>query len=453
MPWAINLRPTQQDALAKIRAAYAAGHRRVLLCAHTAFGKSTLTGTMLNSSRKSVLYLVHRAELMERAQADLTEQGIPFGVIEGNRAAAPHTYRVHIGMPQTIAKRLDKLPRFDWVISDEAHLAMSASWASVLHHYRNAWHLGMSATPCRLDGKPLGAIYDIIVYGPTIRESTDWGYLARARVFAPPCEPVSAGMSLDGQAALLNKPAITGSAIAEMRKRAPDRQFMAFCADRKHAEDVAAAFREAGISAIAVDSTMRDRRERIRDFEAGRAQGIVNVDLLTTGYDYKPVSLGIFLRHTESLALYLQMAGRFVRTAPGKDSWFMHDHVGLVQRHGMPDADREWTLEGREKRAAGVSVRQCGDCYAVFVPAPRCPECGKEIAVSAKRGAIKTKPGELAEVTGTEPAQSRAAEIKAALKGASSERDFVAVAERFGYKPGWAFRMREIYTANRRRAA
>ena len=452
------LRPTQTKALADVQDAYRRGKRKPLLCAHTAFGKSTLVGSMLTRTKKSVLYLCPREELLERVIQDLTGAGIRHGVIAGPQNALPNTYRVHVGMVPTVSRRLARLPHFDWIISDECHLAMSHTWASILAHYDTSWQLGMSATPCRLDGRPLGKYFDEIVYGPSIRESTDRGYLVPCRVFAPPAgmESGSSGkLSLESAAVLLNTRTITGSAIAEMRKRAPDRQAMVFTCNRKHSDDVAQQFRNEGISAVAVDSTMSDRKERFRDFETKRAQVLVNVELATTGYDYPPVSLGIFLRDTESVALYLQMCGRFVRTSPstGKVDALIHDHVGVVLRHGLPDADREWTLDGREKRAGAAPVRQCGSCYAVFAPAPKCPACGHVIPVDAKSRAVVQRSGELEEVTEVQVAARRQDDVKAALRKAVSLRDFHEVARQFGNKPGWAIKMFEIYGKYRRSAA
>lgn len=452
------LRPTQTLALEKTSAAFTRV-RRVLLNAHTAFGKSTLVGTMLSRTKKSVLYICPQEGLMERVISDLNSAGIRHGVIHGSRGALPNTYRVHVSMPKTIANRLNSLPNFDWIISDEAHLALSDTWSSVLEHYAKAWQLGMSGSPCRLDGKPLGKHYDEIIYGPSIRESTARGYLVPIRVFAPPPpSQVEFGatkkMSLDRAAEVLNTPAITGSAIGEMRKRAPERQAMVFTCNRKHSENVAQQFRDAGITAVSVDSTMGDRKERFRDFESKRVQVLVNVELATTGYDYPPVSLGIMLRDTDSLALALQIWGRFVRISPGKTDALIHDHVGMVMTHGLPDADREWTLEGRPMRTAALAVRQCGKCYAVFSPAPRCPSCGYVIPVSASaRGSLQQRDGDLAEVTEADIAARRQADIKAALKTASSKADFLEVAARFGNKPGWGIKMFEIYGKYRRRAA
>ena len=119
----------------------------------------------------------------------------------------------------------------------------------------------------------------------------------------------------------------------------------------------------------------------------------------------------------------------------------------------MPDAEREWTLDGRVKRGAAPAVRQCGQCFAVFAPAPKCPSCGYVIPVAASARTINQRSGVLEEITSAEPVKPKAADIKVALRGARSLAEFQAVARDFGYKSGWAFQMHTIYSRNRRKVA
>jgi superfamily II DNA or RNA helicase len=405
----MQLRPYQEAAIAAIRAAYKAGKRAPLLCAPTGAGKSAMVKYMLGQTRKRVLYLCHRAELAEMIHADLAAAGLPHGMITARSKTTDDGMNLHVGMVQTVARRLDKLPVFDWVISDEAHLAMSDTWRGILHHYSAAWHLGMSATPCRLDGRGLGDVYDEIVYGPSVRELTDGGYLTRYRAFAP-------AVALDGikrsggdfqmgdAARVLDTSTITGDAIREYGRRMPGKRAIVFCCTREHADHVAGQFRMGGIEAVNVDGSMSasERAARICDFRDGRIPVLTNVDLLTTGFDLPAIEGAIFLRPTQSLALYLQMVGRVLRVAPGKDCALLLDHVGNVLRHGLPDADREWTLDGKPARAAALAVRQCSECFAAFPPAPVCPECGFQFPVAEGRKPKKEVEGELAEVQQTD---------------------------------------------------
>lgn len=403
------LRPYQETALAAIQAAYRAGKRAPLLCSPTGSGKSAMTKYMLGRTNKSVLYLCHRSELADMIHEDLKSAGLPHGMITAGSEALPNTYRIHVGMVPTVARRLDRLPAFQWVISDEAHLAMSETWSGILKHYSTSWHLGMSATPCRLDGKGLGEIYDEIVYGPSVRELMARGYLTRCRAFAPaiPLDGIkrTAGDYQMGDAArVLDTSTITGDAIREYAKRMPGRRAIVFCCTREHADHVAGQFRMGGIAAANVDGSMTkaERSARIADFRDGRMPILTNVDLLTTGFDMPAIEGAIFLRPTQSLALYLQMVGRILRIAPGKDEALILDHVGNVLRHGLPDSDREWTLDGKASRPTAPVVRQCPECFAAFHPARSCPECGYVFPIKNARKAKKEVAGDLVEIGGSD---------------------------------------------------
>jgi DNA repair protein RadD len=434
----MQLRGYQERALSEVQAGYRSGLRRLLLCAPTGSGKSAMTRYMLGRTTKTTLILAHRAELVEMISASLS---MPHGVITAG--GKPSHERVRVGMMQTVARRLDTLPRFDWVISDEAHLAMAPTWATILRHYGAAWHLGMSATPCRLDGVGLGTVYERIVYGPDVRELTASGYLVPCRVFAPPLPASGAGgdlgdMSMTAAAHALDKPAITGSAVAHLRRLAPERRTIVFCCSREHAEHVAQEFRAGGFTAAAVDASMSDRAARIADFRAGRVQVLTNVDLLTTGYDDPSIGAAVFLRPTQSLALYLQMIGRILRIHPGKQDAILLDHVGNVLTHGMPTQAREWTLEGKLKRQGPAPVKQCMQCYACHAPAPSCPSCGHVYAVAAKPRVLAQRAGDLAEVTEVKREPVKREDLKRMLRSAKTLGEVLTVAKSLGYSSKWA---------------
>jgi DNA repair protein RadD len=459
----MTLRPYQSLALAEIQQAYRAGRRAPLLCSPTGSGKSAMTAHMLGRTGKSVLYLCHRAELLDMISADMTAAGLRHGLIGPGSHALPNTYRLHLGLMQTVSRRLDSLPKFDWVISDEAHLAMAPTWLKILRHYGDAWHLGMSATPCRLDGRGLGEFYDQVVYGPSIRELTDRGYLAPCRVFAPALDvsavrKTAGDFSMEDAARLLDKAAITGNAIGELQRHKPGKRAIVFCCTREHADHVAAQFRAQGIAAVNVDGSMTkaERAARIGDFRAGRITVLTNVDLLTTGFDMPGIEAGIMLRPTQSLALFLQMVGRILRIAPGKIDAVLLDHVGNVLRHGMPDAAREWTLEGRAKRSTPPPVRQCMSCYAAFSPAPKCPACGYVFPIAARVRATDERAGELAEITGTDVdarlRHLREAPLKELLKAAKTREQLDEIRKARGYHHAWTQRLLNFKAAARGRA-
>ncbi len=451
---AFQLRPYQETALNSVRGAYRSGTKRVLLVAPTGSGKSAMMRYMIGNTKMRVLILVHRQELLEMVGNDL---GMPHSLILPGKPTPRHG-QIFVGMMQTVAKRLHELPEIDWVISDEAHLAMCATWQSILDHYREKWQLGMSASPCRLDGKGLGLSYEKIVQGPSIKELTSRGFLVPCRAFAPPTalttvKKTGADFNMADAAAQLDRASITGDVVQTYLKHAAGKQAVVFCCTCEHAEHVAAVFNAAGIPAANVDGTTMNpatRKARIAEFKAKRLMILVNVDLLTTGWDCPQVEVEIMLRPTMSLALYLQKVGRVLRISPGtgKREAILLDHVGNVLRHGMPDADREWSLEGAAKRSAPPPVRQCQECYAAHSPSPRCPSCGYVYAAApATKAPPKARAGELREVTaaaGPGGMLDPATPFKEALRMCRTKADLQAMAKARGYHHRWVTRMMEM---------
>lgn len=451
----MQLRPYQQTAMDGIRGVYGSGKRRPLLCSPTGSGKSAMMRYMLERTNKRTLILCHRAELMDMIRDSLT---VPHSVIGRDG----HLGQFCVGMMQTVSRRIASLPAFDWVISDECHLSMAPTWLAILKHYGTAWHLGLSATPCRLDGKGLGEIFDAIIYGPSISELTARGYLSPCRVFAPMHELAAikksgADFNMEDAAVTLNKPQITGSAMEHLRRLAPGKQAIVFCCNRVHADDVAARFRGEGIPAINIDGSMSDteRKSRLGAYLRREVQVLTNVELLTTGFDCPQIEVGIMLRPTYSLALFLQMVGRILRINPGKSDALLLDHVGNVFRHGLPDETREWTLEGREKRLTAPPVRQCPKCFCAFRPAPKCPACDYVFPIElTARQQAKQRAGELEEVKSADFQQwLREAPYKEVVKQAKDLTALLEVAKARGYDRRWAVRMLQFKSGGYRSAA
>ena len=443
----MQLRDYQQRALEQVQGTYKQGHKRVLLVAPTGSGKSAMMRYMLGRTNKRTLILCHRAELLDMICESLT---VPYVRIGGSKRQpdAP----VYVGMMQTVTRRLESLPKFDWVISDEAHLAMCPTWRSILRHYDQAWHLGLSATPCRLDGIGLGAEYERIVFGPSPRELMERGYLCRARVFAPQTVGRASKrgrgeFKMDEAAAEIDQRQITGDIIAHWRKHAEGRRTLAFACTVEHSQHLASAFNSCGIPAAHIEGDMdkTERRRIISEFRAGGIKLLVNCELLTTGFDCPEIEAGIFARPTDSLALFLQMVGRYLRPSPatGKSDAVLLDHVGNTLQHGLPDEDREWTLDGAEKRAkSAISVVQCPECFVCHRPAPKCPSC-EHVYGSQSAGGGRQQPkhvdGDLQEITAQQQRLQhlRAAKLADLLKGNPDSKALREIASARGYKPRW----------------
>lgn len=457
----IILRDYQNKGVRDIKTSYLSGAKSTLFVLPTGGGKTVLfTYIAQAAARKGskVLILVHRIELLRQTSLTLKKFGVRHGIINP-KYRANYAEAVQVASVQTIVNRLHKIPiGFDLCIVDEAHHATASTWAKVIEHY-NARTLGVTATPCRSDGKGLGrkagGLFDDLVLGPSMGSLIDAGYLVKPRCFAPPPKVDLSGVKSTGGdynkkqlAEATDRPTITGDAVEHYRSLAHGRPAVAFCVSIKHAEHVASAFRAHGYRAFAVSGkTDADERDRIL---AGLGNGSVDIvascDLISEGTDIPAIGAAILLRPTQSTGLYLQQVGRALRTADGKSDAIILDHVGNIIRHGMPDADRDWTLDGEIKKKgkkreveAALNIQQCPICYTAHEKAPTCPSCGHVYEI--KKGGIQQEEGMLQELTPEAIEEQKILarrERKREEAQAQTLEDLQALARKRGYKPGWA---------------
>lgn len=393
--------------------------------------------------------------------------GVPHGMIAPGHNMSAHP--VQVASVQTLIRRLQKFPmhyQFDLIVVDEAHHATAGSWRKVIELLPNAKLLGVTATPIRSDGQGLGAeaggVFDAMVEGPTMADLIELGYLVRPVVYAPPTALDLTGVRKRGGdwdaqqvAERMDKPVITGSAVGHYRKLAHNKPAIAFCASVAHAQHVAAEFRAAGYVAQSIDGNMLDteRKAAIEGLATGKIHVLTSCDIISEGTDIPVVEVAILLRPTQSLSLYIQQVGRALRTAPGKDKAIILDHVGNVLRHGMPDEERDWSLDGspRTSRAANdnqlESVRQCPKCYAAHRPAPVCPQCGHQYEIKERQ--IEQVEGQLQEMT-AEQVEAMRREKRREEGNARTLEDLQELARKRGYAPGWAYNR---WKARQKRAA
>jgi DNA repair protein RadD len=427
----ITLRGYQTDGIRQIREAFAAGFKAPLYVAPTGSGKTRLFSAIAESSEKRgkrVLILVHRIELVDQVVAALEECGVKPDVIAAGysrRAGGDprNSFRavnnaVSVASVQTLVGRLDNYAPPTLIIIDEAHHATAGSYTTIMRHCHEARMLGVTATPIRLDGRGLAAHFDKLILGPSAAQLTAEGYLAPARIFAPPTVDTSglhirAGEFKAEEAnALMDTPAIIGSALAHYRQHGNEEQALVFCTSVQHAHNVAAQFRNDGIAAVALDGgTDKDiRRMTMQDYRDGKIRVLTNCELFGEGVDLPGVHVGIMLRPTASLTLHLQQCGRILRPAPGKTHAIILDHVGNTERHGLPTDERDWVLTSdviRKKKKDAPGIRICLKCWAASAArATVCSECGVAFEVKP-RAEIEEKAGELVELTPEQIAKKR----------------------------------------------
>lgn len=386
------LRDYQQQLIDDLRSCYRNGQRSVLLVAPTGAGKTRIFCFIAwSSSRRNrrTLVLVHRQELLRQTSETL----IGYGIAHDTGFGGEHPVRV--SSVQSAVRRID---RCDWqpdlIVVDEAHHATAGStWGRMLDHYPGASILGCTATPERLDGRGLGlnagGYFEALVMGPSVTDLVAGGYLSPPAVYAPSAPDLGGVATRAGDYAndelvrVMDKPALTGDAVAHYRRLCDRTPAIAFCASVKHAENVARQFRAAGYRSEAIDGRLDDatRRERIEALGSGRLDVLTSCEIISEGTDVPVVGAAILLRPTQSLALYLQQVGRALRPYPGKERATILDHAGNSYRHGLPDDARTWSLDASRRSRRGseqpsVAIRQCEQCYHVHRPAPACPQCG-----------------------------------------------------------------------------
>ena len=452
----IVLRDDQSDFVSNIRAGLTQA-RRVLGQAPTGFGKTVVGSFMVSQTAAKgmrSLFLVHRTELLRQTSKAFARQNIEHDTISAGKGFNPHV-RTHVGAIQTVANRLDLVQRPDLLIVDEAHHAVSESWSRVVSELNPRFIVGLSATPCRLDGRGLGEQFDVLVPGPRVSDLIERGFLSPYRIYAPPStldftaiRTTAGDYNKADLAAAMDKPTITGDAVAHYHKLTPNKRAVVFCTSIAHAEHVRDAFIASGYVAATVDGTMKpaDRANVLAKFGTGEIKILTSCDLVSEGFDLPAIEVAISLRPTKSLSLWIQQVGRALRVCDGKTEAVILDHVGNTMIHGLPDQDREWSLDAKPKRKSEkgqiTTIRQCKNCFTVHAPAPVCPSCGHVYDIAARK--IEQVDGELIEFDKARAKieLERARELaKKQTAQARSREALEALAKERGYKPGWVDHM------------
>ena len=407
----MKLRPYQEDLIDKTRQALLR-NKRVLMQAPTGAGKTAITVYMMSRAAeagKTSVMAVHQNELLTQTSKALWDGKLEHGMIASGKTRS--YMAAQVASVQTWVRRMDQYSEPDLIIIDECHRSAASTYQKILEQYPNARVIGLTATPQRTDGKGLDGTYTELVQGPTIRQLIDAGYLCDYEIFAPPSSldlsEVKTKMGDYDKKQLeheVDKPTITGDAVATYKKHANGKRAAVMCVSIRHAEHVMESYNAAGVPAEMLEGKMTNKeREAVIDrFRSGETLIVTAVQLLIEGLDLPAIEVIQWLRPTQSLIVYLQGNGRGFRVSEGKEKLTILDQVANYKRHGLPDDDREWTLEGRKKGKkrkeddeADVSIQQCKHCFHIFRPGVAvCPSCGMPVEVRQK-AEIEVVDGEL----------------------------------------------------------
>jgi superfamily II DNA or RNA helicase len=390
----VELRPYQLAGIEAARQHVREGRQRVILCLPTGGGKSVVMASIIHSARRNfdarVAVIAHRVELIDQAVAHLARWGVTeVGVMRGQDNRTNPLMPVQVCTIQTLARR--DAPLADIVFIDECHRTMGATYLRVLREsYPQATVFGLTATPCRSDGKGLGDVFEalepIAKYSDLLKD----GFIVAPRCFGAPHEPdlskvktVAGDYELQGLENAMSQSGVLGDTLEEYRRRAEGRRTVIFAVTVMHSMAIAAKFEASGVRVAHVDAnTPEDVRETIgRRLREKDLDVVTNVGIYTEGWDEPCVKCLILARPTKSLGLYMQMSGRALR--PWQDvTPVLIDQGGNLDRFGFPHEDRRWslteTVEKREKKPA-----KCIKCGAYLAHYP-CEECGYAPPVSQR---------------------------------------------------------------------
>ncbi len=434
----------QNDLVKRARQAYIEGFKAPCIVSPCGSGKSVMVAeiarmTTLKGNR--VLFLVHRRELIDQIKNTFKEIGV-------NNAL------VNFGMVQTVVRHLETIKKPQLIITDENHHGLAASYRKIYEYYSDVPRLGFTATPIRLNGSGLGDVNDLLIEGVSAKWLIENHRLAPYEYYAPKLidtaelKKASTGDFTKKSMDKAVKNTIYGDVLKHYKTLAEGEQAIAYCHSIEASKHTANIFNQAGYKAAHIDAkTPKDERsEIIESFRKHEIKILCNVDLIGEGFDVPDCSTVIMLRPTQSLSLYIQQSMRGMRFKEGKRSVVI-DHVGNVNRFGLPDMDREWSLDTKKKTKtdSDVSVVQCQFCFGAY-ERPKgeniCPYCGKAQPIEERKSEIEVD--ETAELM-------KVGETKITLNfennkyynmtedEASTVEDLYAIARAKGFKPGWAY--------------
>lgn len=397
------LRPRQKEFVNKSVAALQE-HGNTLGIAPTGAGKtlmlSAVIGEVLKNDSKALI-LAHRDELTSQNQDKFLRINPEIRTSVFDAKSKSLAGQVVFAMVQTLSRKsnLEQLPAFDLLVIDEAHHSPSESYQNIIREIKkqNSRTLiyGVTATPKRSDKKDLSAIFSNVADQIKISELIASGHLVRPRTFIidvgtqkdlKNVKKTAGDFDMKAVEEIMNKSPITEEVFAKWYELANDRKTVIFCSTLVHAKAVHDVFNDHGVKTVFIhgDLSETERKSVLSDFEQGDAKVIVNVSVLTEGWDYQPVSCVVLLRPESCKSTLVQIIGRGLRVVDPtlhprviKEDCIVLDFGTSSLTHGCLEVDAE--LESSKKPKKEITPapqKQCPDCKT-FVPAScnSCPLC------------------------------------------------------------------------------
>ena len=340
-------------------------HRSVMAQMPTGTGKTYLLTAVIdsfvsNNPMEKVWIVAHRRELV--SQIDETVRKFHSYSASNTSSLLSSVKAVSI---QWLSKHYDEIEEEPgMIVIDEAHHALAKTYKEMWERFPKAKFLGLTATPCRLNGKGFTDLFDVLVQSWSVPEFISKGRLATYDFVSIKSDGVTQRLidSLQKRGAdgdyqnkemdmLLNKKPSIERLYRSLEEFGKDRKGIVYAINISHAQKITKLYQEHGVKAIAIDSKTpaTERQQDIEAFKKGDIQVLVNVDIFSEGFDCPDVEFVQLARPTLSLAKYLQMVGRGLRVAKGKKNCVIIDNVGLYRVFGLPSQVWNWkaTFEGK----------------------------------------------------------------------------------------------------------
>jgi len=399
------LRPRQVKASDKSVAALNK-HGNTLIVGATGFGKTILMGSvcqrmMVDHNVKRSLTIQHRDELTKQNMAKFRKfTSNQFSVSRFDSECKSFRGQAVFGMVQTLVRSIDRIPDDIGLVNiDEAHHVTAQSYqdviGTVLKKNPDAKIFGVTATPNRGDRKTLRGTFDNVADEITIAELVASGHLVTPRTFKPEIGDLRQSVNSVSKTAkeydmsevadLMDKEVVTDEVIRHWKEKAGDRKTIIFCANTDHAEHVCDEFQKAGISARFVHSKMEGSRKAVmKAFENDEFQVLINVFILTEGFDDQTVSCVVILRPSAYKSTFIQIVGRGLRTVDPEL------HPGIIKTDciildfGTDHENLEQSVKAaiKEEQSKGEPplFPECKN--EIPIQSLTCPLCGHEIEKS-----------------------------------------------------------------------
>jgi len=408
----MRLRPRQKTFVERSIAALRE-HHNTLAVAPTGAGKtvmfSEVAGQLIKKGKGRALILAHRDELTAQNQRTFLTVNPKLKTSVFDRHTKDVSGQAIFSMVQTLCreKHLKQLPPIDLLVIDEAHHVVAKSYQRIIEQVRHtnpdAFIYGVTATPNRGDKKGLREVFTNLADQIDIRELIATGHLVKPRTFVidvgvqkelKKVRKVASDYDMAAVEAIMDTSPVNDAVIKHWIAKAGKRKTVIFCSTLAHAKSVQSSFIQQDIKATLVCGTMStcERKQALADFEQGNTNVIVNVAVLTEGWDFQPTSCVVLLRPSSYKSTLIQMIGRGLRVVDPnkypdvlKDDCIVLDFGTSSLMHGCLEMKTNLDIKPKPSEDNSPPNKQCPDCDAFLPAALRlCPFCDHIFEIADK---------------------------------------------------------------------